>query len=331
MDSKRPFRPGFICTTGSCFVAIDQVQPVAISLSPAGEVLDVTSWADQVSPAVTKKRTIASGKDCVFVCDWPPSLSASSGMRTPFATVVIAVAPSGQLSASVSECTEIPPQSRRDRYLKDPKDTYTIEDIHIIEEIQQNWVFRIHLIGKNWHSEVLYETERIDFPAPAHITSQAVLGNVAAMCVQRANKRPWTFRPKCDIQLATATEYGLTSTQISSIDIGHLCWPRERNGTAVRRELGQYLDFACGSLYAAISKGAYDPQIVVHGIGLDTVIELWFKLDVFPGIDFCRQDIPFDETGNIAGLRAYTIMLDEDIEFSILQGDFDTSGSVAYV
>ncbi len=149
--------------------------------------------------------------------------------------------------------------------------------------------------------------------------------------MQRANKKPWPFSPPCEIQLLTATEHGLTSMQVPSIDIAHLCWPRERDGLAVRRELGEYLDFACGSLYAATDKGAYDPQLVVHGIGLDTVIELWFRLETFPDTVFCRRDVPFDETGTIAGLRARTIMLDEDIEFGVFQGAFDTSGPVTYI
>ncbi|GAB2750398.1 hypothetical protein GCM10027174_26330 [Salinifilum aidingensis] len=325
MAAERPFRPGFVRAVGSCFVAVDEVQPVAMSLSPSGEVLDVTSWAEQTTPVTTKTRTIAAGEDRAFVRDWPTSLSAPSAPRAPLATVAIDVASDGQLSPTVGEVAEVPPQNRRDRHLRHT------EEPHTIEEFQQDWTFRIHLTGVAWHSEAFHASERVDFPAPAEIRSQAVLDNVAAICVQRANKRPWPFHPDCDIQLLAAAEHGLATAQVPNPDIAHLCWPRQRDDLAVRRELGEYLDFALGNLDAAAEHGAREPQMIVHGTGLDTVIELRFRLDAFPETVLCRRDVPFDETGAVSGLRARNVVLDEDIEFSVLTGAFDTSGPVTRI
>ncbi len=152
MARERPFRPGFVRAVGSCFVAVDQVQPVAMAVSASGEILDVTSWAEQVAPVATKTRTLASGEDRVFVRDWPTSLSALTGPKTPLATV--AVADDGQLSALLGDAVELPVESYRDSRL-----VYG-ENTHTLEECQRDWVFRTYLTGVTWHSEALHGTER---------------------------------------------------------------------------------------------------------------------------------------------------------------------------
>ncbi|MEU6133060.1 hypothetical protein ABZ805_28100 [Saccharopolyspora sp. NPDC047091] len=149
--------------------------------------------------------------------------------------------------------------------------------------------------------------------------------------MQRENKRPWPFRPRCAALVLTATGHGVTSTPVPDLDVADRCLPRRRDEREVRRELDEYLDFSRSQLRAAVDVGARDAELVVRGSGLDTEVELRFRLDGFPGTVFCRRDVPFDESGAIAGLRAWNIALDEDVECGIRRGAVEPRGPVTWI
>ncbi|MFR9730984.1 hypothetical protein ACL03H_17300 [Saccharopolyspora sp. MS10] len=325
MTSQRPFRPAFVRAIGSHFVSIDHVQPVAISISSSGELIGSTSWADQASPVATKKRIVTSDEGRVFVIDWPTSLAAPNSQSNPISVVAVAVSPNGNLTSAAADESEVPSSPRTHRRMSSRGATHTIE------ASEQHWIFRNHLTGWIWNSEAIHAGAHLALPSPAHITSHATLGDLAAITVQRENKRPWPFQPQSEVQILTRTRSALTSMGVPHIDIGHLCWARRRDEREALRDLNEYMRFTRSQIHSAAKKGARDVRLVVRGAGLDTTIELWFTLDSAPGAVFCRRDVPFDETGHASGLRGQNIALDEDIESGLIQIASHDEGSVTYI
>jgi hypothetical protein len=88
---KRHLAPQFLAAVGPVVVAVDRVQPVAATVSPSGEVLDVVSWAELVAPPsliAWPNRRIAIEGAGIVVQDLPDAQP-----------VAVSVSPDGSLAA----------------------------------------------------------------------------------------------------------------------------------------------------------------------------------------------------------------------------------------
>ncbi len=95
---------------GRCIVAVDRAQPVAASVSPDGEVLDVASWAHEVAPpteAAHPNRRIGVGDGRLVVQDLPGCrpVSLAVGADGTFAAEPVTDSPAGAGTAACARPT----------------------------------------------------------------------------------------------------------------------------------------------------------------------------------------------------------------------------------
>src|SRR4051794_29371423 len=92
---RRQLAAQFLEVRGAAVVAVDRAQPVAATVSPTGEVLDVVSWSELVPPpqaTAWPNRRIGVEGDGIIVQDLPDGLP-----------VAVSVDPDGSLSAGRGE------------------------------------------------------------------------------------------------------------------------------------------------------------------------------------------------------------------------------------
>lgn len=314
MQTSRFFAPHFVTYCGSHFLAVDHTQPVLATISHSGAIVDVASWSDRVDiPAESPwpNRRFAMDGDRFLVQDLPaePLIEAS-------------VDATGTITTSVESPDEFPSRTARYRRMWTAHATYeSNEDSH--------WQFHSHLNGIAWSSDVTYDgSQSVRFESPASIVSHCTTGLIAAVCVQRENKRPFPLRPCSDLHILTAHDTTLTDMPVEQLDITSHCWRPQLELSQQQRELRNYMAFPLGDLHV---DGLRNAQVVVRGTGLSTVIETRFCLDSDPNTVFCRQDQPFDELGHLRGLRDMTVLLDEDINGSALASLFMQDAALVYI
>ncbi|MFD2419752.1 hypothetical protein [Amycolatopsis pigmentata] len=312
-SERRLFSPRFVTALGPHFVAVDRVQPVVVSISADGQLLDTRSWSREV--AVPEAST------------WPNQKFAIDG-RTLFAqslptgeTVAVEVGADGRLEHGVAD--RWPAEASvvvRPRMWSAPP---IVSPDH--GDDGRTWSVRSKLDQFSWSADVTLtgkggEIEALNIPEPASVVSYSSIGaETVALCVQRANKRPWPFSPDIEMWLISAQPEGLSSHVLPDIDITGLCWEKDMSPERkIKRqvEFSNYLSYSTGQYQGVRECGADNIELAVSGdvSAGEPVIDLRFTLDDIPGVTFVRTDRPFDELGNVAGgLRDMNVSLVEDL------------------
>lgn len=99
---RRTFSPCFVAALGSCYVFVDHLQPVAVSVSLDGEVIHVHSWANSVAPPAElawPNRQLWRGSTALCVQDLPNGeiveLTADASCNLSHRVIDGGVGPSG--------------------------------------------------------------------------------------------------------------------------------------------------------------------------------------------------------------------------------------------
>lgn len=291
--TTRQFRPSFVVGLPGGWLAVDEQQPVAVAVDPAGDVLDVVSWNRSAAPERFDwpRREVVTNGRTVWVHDRPDG-----------PTVRIERGPAGGLTATAEPVPERSPDQAR-----------SYSRFSLSRELT-GWRFSSLSIDHQWTAQAEHG-DRVWSLGDGSIISCAVAGGTAAVCVRRAPKRPWTFRP--DHHLVLLDGGGtMTSALRDGLDTAELSWPGPGRG-AVDRALADYLPFTIGECRQAEAAGAADVRFEVADLdGLPTVATS-FRWGP-DGTRFVRVDEPVDEIGRVVGFRALGIILDEDLRGSDL-------------
>jgi hypothetical protein len=301
-DGVRRFRPTFVHDVGGVWLATDDLQPVAVALSAGGEVVDVVSWNRIPAPqqvAWPWRRVHAVGS-AVWVQDRPDG-----------PTVRIDVSAAGNLSVAQAPPPEImaaPAPPAYSRFARSGEfeagDGTGWRFASVLDDFR--WTSEVHRVGADG-------TTAWSLGAGS-IVSWATAGPAAAVCVRRAPKRPWAFRPDHDLILLGANSPAIAVPD--GLDVTELCWPRP-SADHVAGLLADYLPFTVGECRTAIQSGATDVGFTVRDLDGLPRIETTFRLSE-PGPRFVHVDEPVDELGRSVGLQFLNIMLDEDLNGSRL-------------
>lgn len=292
----RFFRPAFVHRAGETWVAVDDLQPVAVALDATGDVLDVVSWQDVPAP-----REI----------DWPWRQVQASGSelwvhdRPSGPTVRIGVSAAGALTVAPSTLPQ-----------RAPGMTVGYSRFARSGTADPGWRFTSRLDDFRWTAEV-ERTRAGDsrtWPlGPGSLIRWSTTGEQAAVCVRRADKRPWAFRPRHDLLLVGA-ESGPVTALPEGLDVAERCWPLpDRKQVALL--LARYLPFTVSECRTVLEAGGTDVEFSVRDLDGLPRIETTFRLDP-SGPRFVHVDEPVDELGRPTGLNFYTVLLAEDINGS---------------
>lgn len=298
MTGVRQLAPQFLPVVGSYVVAVDRAQPVAVTLSPTGEVRDAVSWAGAVPPpsaAAWPNRRIAVDGDRVVVQDLPDVRPVSVAVRRDGALVVTPLREEPDASWQYPRLLGAVPRSAGP------------------------WEFRSYRDGYRLRAEVVRPTTWS--LGRGSIVTHAVLEDVAVVAVRRADVRPWVFAPQHELLVIDGEPVA-----VAPIDISALCWPSPR--ADVIPLLSEYLPFTLGQASVLRKRGGRDVRIHVAGLDSHLVVELEFGLDGEPGRRFVRRDEPLDELGNVAGLAFLNIILDDESFDLLATGPTDDQGRI---
>ncbi|MGH8930246.1 MAG: hypothetical protein ACRDZO_06320 [Egibacteraceae bacterium] len=285
-------------------MAIDKVQPVAVVVSPRGEVRCVASWARQVAPSSSSpwpNRRIAAEPGRLLIQDLPDGPVVSASVGPDGSVVAEPVAGSSRLLDSVVFTYP--------RLFRAPQGDR--------EQSVEGWRFSSRLDGVRWSARV--ELVRGASPStwsagPGSIVAYAVHDGAAAICVRRAGRRPWQFNPVHDLYVLESGRSGISRPiPVPAIDISDGCWPRTVGSAELARLLPEYLPYSIAESDAAARWGGRDVRICLDRLDSHPVITLSFGLADVPNVRFCRLDEPVNELGHVAGLRALNVFLDEDL------------------
>ncbi|MGW4591064.1 hypothetical protein ACWEKJ_27405 [Amycolatopsis thermoflava] len=306
---RRTFAPWYVTRLRSHFLLVDRFQPVAVSMSTNGRVVDVVSWASSAAAPEEPgwpNRRVVPGEDRLLVQDLPDG-----------AGVVLEVTADGRLDHRIEpDVPEHLPGAIHRRLFAPVSLTVAAGDPG----------------GHTWHIESMTDgffrsaavtlsgVGRFDLPRPASVSALAAMGaDLAFVCVQRADKRPWNFEPETQLWMVQARPDRLTPRLMPALDITDLCWPRPLGPEhALRRqvELSSYLSYSLSGLRFLQEFQAVNPELTIHGdvAAGDVTVDLTFGLPHLPDVRFRRRDRPFDERGVLAGgLRDLNISLEEDL------------------
>jgi hypothetical protein len=299
----RAFRPATVAAVRGSWLAVDEIQPVAVALGPDGEVLDVASWNDVAPPPQIGWPTrwlVTDGSGAAWVRDEP----AGPGVR-------LEVTPAGALAVE----QQAPPAPG-------PGVTRAYARLGLSRELTgacASWGFRSRLIGSRWEAEAQRSGpggERSWSLGAGAVSSCAVTATAAAACVSRATKRPWTFRPARDLVVVGVDGGPRVVLRHGDLDVADRCWPAP-SGDRVRAALAEYLPFSVAEARTAVLAGAEDVELHVRGFAGLPEIETSFR---WRGSRYTRVDEPLDELGRSAGFRFLNIDLHEDMTSSDLFG-----------
>jgi hypothetical protein len=293
----------FLEVVGLHVVAVDRTQPVAATVSLAGEVRDVVSWAGAVSPppaAAWPNRRIGVQGDRIVVQDLPDGQ-----------LVAVTVSPDGSLAATPA----------RD----EPAVTWRYPRLlGAIPRSVGSWEFTTQRDGYRLTAEVAHGGTWS--AGRGSIVAHAVLGDVAVVAIRRADVRPWVFGPLHELVLLDGRSAAPKPSRLASIDISDRCWSSPRaDGVPL---LGDYLKYTFGQVAALRERGGRDVRVHVAGFDADLVIEMEFGLDTAPAKRFVRYDEPFDEFGNVAGLAFWNIIFDDERFDLLAEGPEDDQGRI---
>jgi hypothetical protein len=295
-DVPRHFRPSFVHHADGIWVAVDDLQPVAVALDQDGAVLDVVSWRDVPAPReiTWPWRQVQALGSTVWVHDRPAG-----------PTVRIEVVAGGRLAVTPSEPAERAPgmtvtYNRFSRSGASPT---------------AGWRFASNLADHRWTAEVHRDGAGSWPLGPGSIIDWATAGTTAAVCVRRADKRPWAFRPAHDLVLVGGPDGPVTALP-GGLDVTELCWPLPDH-KQVALLLARYLPFTVAECRTVLEAGGTDVGFSVRDLDGLPRIETTFRLDP-AGPRFVHVDEPVDELGRPTGLSFFTVLLDEDINGSPL-------------
>jgi hypothetical protein len=291
--TTRQFRPSFVVGLPVGWLAVDEQQPIAVAVDPTGDVLDVVSWNRLPVPERFDwpRREVVTDGRTTWVHDRPDG-----------PTVRIDLGPAGALTVTAGPLPERSPDLAR-----------SYSRFALSRELT-GWRFSSLPIDHRWTAQAEHG-DQVWSLGDGSITSCAVAGAAAAVCVRRAPKRPWTFRP--DHHLVLLDGGGSTTTALrDGLDTVELSW-RGPDRDAVDRALTDYLPFTIGECRQAAAAGATDLRFEVADLdGLPTIATS-FRWGP-DGTRFVRVDEPLDEVGRIVGFQALGIILDEDLRGSDL-------------
>lgn len=286
-DSLRYFRPSLVARVDDRYLAIDDIQPVAVLVSEVGLVLGHVAWTDLPAPRAR---------------DWPHRDVVTDG-----STVWVRDLPGGPLvriealSATSADPDEVPARiaELHSRFARSFTTAHGAT----------RWVCASALDGLRWTATVNFESVTSSASwllGSGSITSVATSETTAAVCVRRADKRPWQFLPAHDLYVLGSDGSEHLAVRHDQIDITRLCWPAEPAGN-----IGEYLPYSLSQCQAAIRYGATDVQLTVHDVETRPIIEIAFTLD---GARYMRFDEPVDELGRMwGGMRDLGISMEEDL------------------
>lgn len=308
MKPPRHLRPSLVCWIGSAYLAVDEIQPVAATISTNGELLSLVCWNHLPLPSSTAwpRRSVSSEGSTAWVRDLPDGPA-----------VRLDLLPTGKLECSLAELSDVPVRvGARSRY--------SIDRCRVSHDPWQ-WLYLSPLTGLGWESRVQLTVtgqKLLNMSwnlGSGAITSHAVAGSTTAVCIRRALKRPWDFHATYDLYIIhpdrTAPVEALRGDQI---DISSLRWqiaPRVNND----RTLLRYLPYTLSECRGAMRAGATDVQFTVRNIDAYPVIEISFLLASKGDARFRRIDEPFNELGvESGGLRDLGIFLEEDLQSPLI-------------
>ncbi|WP_431926030.1 hypothetical protein [Amycolatopsis tucumanensis] len=267
---RRTFAPWYVTRLRSHFLLVDRFQPVAVSMSTNGRVVDVVSWAS--SAAAPEKlgwpnRRVVPGEDRLLVQDLPDG-----------AGVVLEVTADGRLDHRIEpDVPEHLPGAIHRRLFAPVSRTVAAGDPG----------------GHTWHIESMTDgffrsaavtlsgVGRFDLPRPASVSALAAMGDeLAFVCVQRADKRPWNFEPETQLWMVQARNT--------------LCAGKWSSRRTCRTRCQAFLQ----------EFQAVNPELTIHGdvTAGDVTVDLTFGLPHLPDVRFRRRDHPFDEGRPLSGL-----------------------------
>src|SRR4051794_20647654 len=295
--ARRTFRPALVAAVRGMWLAVDEIQPVAVSLARTGDVVDVISWNDLPPPQAVgwPTRELITDGSTAWVRDQPDG-----------PVVRIDAATTGSLTVQpVSAVPDLVGAARSHARFGLNRD---------LAGDEVSWSFRSRLVDFRWEAQVVRTTvaaERSWSLGAGGISSCAAAGTAAAACVSRATKRPWTFRPDRDLFLVAVQGDPVVALPHDALDITARCWPRPSPGR-IQEALAEYLPFTLAESRSAMAAGASDVQIRLSGLADLPAVETSFRWGE-PDRRYVRVDQPVDELGRSFGLRFLNIALAEDI------------------
>ncbi|OZM72740.1 hypothetical protein CFN78_14075 [Amycolatopsis antarctica] len=316
----RAFAPWYVTRLRTYFVAVDRSQPVAVSLSVSGQVLDVVSWAaDAPAPETWEwpNRRVLPVEDELVVQDLPGGIG-----------VTLDVDADGRLRYATGTLPETRPDTPgrwvHRRFFGSANRRIEAGDGHVWAA--EATVGQCSVSARVSLTDAEGAVRELEIPSPGSVTSLATLGaDLAVACVQRAAKRPWDFAPEAQLWFVLPRPAGLAPRFVPPLDITDLCRPRPLGREhAVRRqqELSTYLTYSLGDLRTLREAGAERAELTVHGdiASGDVMVDLTFEMPHLPGVRFRRRDCPFDENGLLGGgLRDLNVSLREDLDGGLIE------------
>jgi hypothetical protein len=304
MVAVRMFRPALVCPAGNFYLAVDEIQPVAVTISSAGDIVDVVSWHGLMTARSN-----------------PEEFRRDLSFRGATAWLTDQDGPSVKLSVDTSGNVAVREGVPDDPSASDLGHRYVAPVL--VEERETagraSWVFRTEA-DENWlryAATVRVETDgrtRVWELGRGSIAGYAVGGEgSAAVAVRRADKVPWTFRAPHELFVLARNADGdwAGERRVAEIDITDRCWPPNVIEDPLR-QVHKYLDFSVRQCYDALEAGAHDIQLTVTNMERDPAVEITFSWRRFPGARFRNVDRLFDELGNYTGgFYARNMLLDE--------------------
>ncbi len=189
------------------------------------------------------------------------------------------------------------------------------------------WSFHNKSGGNSWRSHALWSDEggrhiEFHFVEPQSIIAAEVVEDIAAIVTHESVKRPWEFSPQTRLFVVDAAKPS-SRTEVSLPLVSDGSWPRRPR---VQADLTDYLNYSIEQAHAATRAGAIGTSLHLNFLGNDRIfIDFYFTLG---SVCFARRDEPFDELGNVAGLRAMNISLEEDMAGGLFASSEDNHAPV---
>jgi hypothetical protein len=308
MVDRKLFRPAIIGRLTNCYLVVDQIQPVAITVSPAGEIIDVASWNHLPPPTVgdTWPRRRLNLIDSVW---WLTDLDGAT-------SVALATDSDGQISPIFD-------QLPRDVQERATSRKYLNELVSKASSTVDNATWHYRTLRSQWYKvscEVMLATSSASQNwnlGAGSIVDHEVVGASTLVSVRRANLRPLVFSSPYDLYAFSpeSDNYSpLAIRKVSDIDITEHCWRRATPDAPFRDATDYFLNYSLHECAEAHRIGARNISSGIRDIDSHPVIETTFELADIPGVQFRRTDTLFNELGNkTGGLRGRLVFIAEDL------------------
>lgn len=313
--SMRRFAPNLVCSLEGRYLFVDHIQPVAALVGDQGSVESVVDWRDL---AETPRKDDAP---------WPTRTLHSSQGGNAWLTeagedycIEFDVDSTGSLTASRRD-DWTPTGSEKTQRSRFSLSGEVVDSDGPPEQVAVRFKTTLHEF--TWTASVVAmpNGSYADFVlGRGAVTSCDAIGHrSSALCVRRADKRPWSFTPEFDMYIIQLEGGG--AQKVPSFDVSDRSWAPHLPDLLGhdRAYFGGYLEFTHAECDALVRHGARDVSYRVLEMDKNPLIEIRSHFDSVGSHEVVRVDRPFDELGRRSrGLLGLGIFVDDDFTGDII-------------